>query len=75
MPFGKLSIMYLQIDDLKVFSANAICAVLLNISNMNPNLQSVLFLATIVYTLVRTVNEVQKFKDRKKSNSDHEEIP
>lgn len=66
--------MYLQLDDLKVFSANAVCAVLLNISNMNPNLQSILFLATIVYTLVRTVNEVQKFKYRKKSNDDNKEI-
>lgn len=66
--------MYLQLDDLKVFSANAVCAVLLNISNMNPNLQSILFLATIVYTLVRTANEVQKFKDRKKSSNDNKEI-
>jgi chloramphenicol O-acetyltransferase len=66
--------MYLQLDDIKVFSANAVCAVLLNISNMNPNLQSVLFLATIAYTLVRTVNEVQKFKYRKKSNDGDKEI-
>lgn len=52
----------IQIDDIKVFGANAICMVLLKIQEMNDTLQSVLFFATIVYTVIRIINEVQKFK-------------
>lgn len=58
-----------QIDDIKVFGANAICMVLLKIQEMNDTLQSVLFFATIVYTVIRIINEVQKFKKNGKANS------
>ena len=53
-----------QLDDVKVLTANFTCMVMLNLSNMNTDLQSVLFLATIGYTLVRTVNEIQKFRNK-----------
>lgn len=59
----------IQIDDIKVFGANAICMVLLKIQEMNDTLQSVLFFATIVYTVIRIINEVQKFKKNGKANS------
>ena len=59
----------IQIDDIKVFGANAICMVLLKIQEMNDTLQSVLFFATIVYTIIRIINEVQKFKKNGKADS------
>ena len=60
----------IQLDDLKVFSANAVCVIMLNIINMNAGLQSILLLATICYTVVRTINEIQKFKDKKNGKAD-----
>ena len=51
----------LEIEDIKVLGANALCMIALQIQQINVELQTILFLATIGYTLVRTVNEVQKF--------------
>jgi len=39
---------------------------------MNTDLQSVLFLATIGYTLVRTINEIQKLRNKKNKVDDIE---
>ena len=61
-----------QLDDVKVLTANFTCMVMLNLSNMNTDLQSVLFLATIGYTLVRTVNEIQKLRNKKNKVDDIE---
>lgn len=55
----------LHFEDLKVIGANATCMVILAINNINTHLQTVLFLATISYTVVRTVNEIKKFKYKK----------
>lgn len=55
----------LYFEDIKVIAANATCMVVLAVNNINNNLQTVLFLATISYTIVRTVNEVKKFKHKK----------
>lgn len=56
-------------DDIKVLGANTVCMVLLKIQDMNTVLQSILFFATIAYTMVRTINEVKKFKENGKANS------
>ena len=61
-----------QLDDVKVLTANFTCMVMLNLSNMNTDLQSVLFLATIGYTLVRTINEIQKLRNKKNKVDDIE---
>jgi hypothetical protein len=58
-----------QFDDIKVLGANTICMVLAKIQTMNDALQAILFFATIAYTVVRTVNEVNKFKKNGKANS------
>ncbi len=57
------------LDDIKVLGANAICMVLLKIQDINDTLQSILFFATIAYTIVRTVNEIKKFKANGKTDS------
>ena len=61
-------------DDIKVLGANTICMVLAKIHNINDSLQSILFFATIAYTVVRTVNEVNKLKKDRKENSTDESI-
>ena len=53
-----------NIDDLKVLGANVGCMVMLGINSINANLQSVLFFSTIIYTIVRTLNEIIRFKDK-----------
>lgn len=58
-----------HLDDIKVLGANVICMVLLKIHDMNDTLQSILFFATILYTVVRTVNEIKKFKTQNKADS------
>jgi hypothetical protein len=56
-------------DDIKVLGANTVCMVLAKIQNMNDTLQSILFFATIAYTVVRTVNEINKLKKDKTDES------
>jgi hypothetical protein len=51
----------LEIDDLKVIGANIACMIVLEIKTINIELQTLLFICTIIYTLIRTINEVQKF--------------
>jgi len=52
----------LHFEDLKVLSANAICMAVLSFQNINALLQSILFLSTIIYTIVRLLNEVKNNK-------------
>jgi fucose permease len=56
-------------DDIKVLGANTVCMVLAKIHDMNGTLQSILFFATIAYTVVRTVNEINKLKKDKTDES------
>ena len=52
-------------EDLKVLGANLVCIISLQISTIPHDLQSILFIATIVYTVVRIANEVKKFMHKK----------
>jgi hypothetical protein len=52
----------LHFEDLKVLSANAVCMAVLSFQNINALLQSILFLSTIIYTIVRLLNEVKNNK-------------
>lgn len=60
----------LEIEDVKVLGANIICMIALEINAMNIELQSILFLATIGYTIVRTANEIQKFIRERNGKAD-----
>ena len=62
----------IHLDDIKVLGANTICMVLLKMEEMNTALQSILFFATIAYTIIRTINEVKKLKRDGKADSDNE---
>jgi hypothetical protein len=59
-----------HLDDIKVLGANTLCMAILAINSINTNLQSILFLATIGYTIVRTANEIQQFKNKRKEKQD-----
>lgn len=61
----------IHLEDLKVFTANAMCMVMLSIESINGSLQSVLFVATIGYTIIRSINELNKFKCNKEDNDDN----
>lgn len=52
-------------DDAKVLGANLACMITLQIPSIPTDLQSILFLATIIYTVVRIANEVKKFVHKK----------
>lgn len=60
----------LSFEDFKILSANMVCMILLAADSINTNLQSILFLATIIYTFVRIVNEIKKFRYKKYGESD-----
>jgi hypothetical protein len=62
----------IHLDDIKVLGANTICMVLLKMEEINTVLQSILFFATIAYTIIRTINEINKFKKNGKANSTDE---
>lgn len=65
----------LSFEDFKILSANMMCMILLGVDTINTNLQSVLFFATIIYTFVRIINEVKKFRHKKYDNTtDKEEV-
>lgn len=53
-------------DDIKVIGANIICMIILKIDDINDELQAIMFLATIAYTVVRTISEVKKLKENGK---------
>jgi len=57
----------IQLDDIKVFGANTICMILAKAQSVNANLQSILLMMTIMYTVARTVTEVQKYYNNKDS--------
>jgi len=52
----------LQIEDVKVLGANTVCMIMLSINSINAELQTILFLATIGYTIIRAINEIKKFR-------------
>jgi hypothetical protein len=56
----------ISFEDLKLLSANTMCMIVLGINSINTNLQSILFLATILYTVIRIVNEVRDILNKKK---------
>lgn len=58
--------MMLYIEDIKVIGINTLCMVAMRVTTINETLQTLVLLATIGYTLVRTVNEIQKFNNNGK---------
>jgi hypothetical protein len=52
----------IEIEDLKVLGANLLCFITINTADLNILLQTILLLATIIYTLGRTLNEYKKYK-------------
>ena len=56
----------LQIEDIKVIGFNTLCMITMRFTTINEALQTLVLLATISYTLVRTINEIQKYKDNGK---------
>lgn len=59
----------IRLEDIKVLSINTFCMVAFHISHVNEYLQSLLLLGTIAYTVVRTINEIQKYTDNKDGKS------
>lgn len=55
-----------QIDDIKVVTANVVCMVMVQLENLNTVLQAILIVATITYTVARTVNEIKKIQEKRK---------
>jgi hypothetical protein len=51
----------IEIEDLKVLGANVLCFITINNAELNIVLQTILFLATIIYTVARTLNEYKKY--------------
>ena len=64
----------LELDDLKVIGANILCMVVLEIKTINVELQTLLFICTIVYTLVRTANEIKKLINKKNGKTDIDSV-
>jgi hypothetical protein len=58
--------MMLYIEDVKVIGINTLCMVAMRVTTINETLQTLVLLATIGYTLVRTINEIQKFNNNGK---------
>ena len=56
----------LYIEDIKVIGINTLCMITMHFTTINETLQTIVLLFTIGYTLVRTINEIQKFKDNGK---------
>ena len=52
----------IELEDLKVVGANVLCFITIKTVDLNVGLQTILLLATIIYTLVRTLNEYKKYK-------------
>jgi hypothetical protein len=59
----------LLLEDAKVIGANVICMIMLSVNNLNQTLQTILFLATITYTIFRAINEIKKFKYKRYDNN------
>jgi hypothetical protein len=60
-----------EIEDLKVIGANALCMIVLQVNSLNIELQTILFLVTIIYTIIRIVNEIKKLITNGKTNVEH----
>ena len=58
----------IEIEDLKVLGANVLCFITINNAELNIVLQTILFLATIIYTLARTLNEYKKYINGKRNS-------
>lgn len=52
----------IELEDLKVVGVNVLCFITINTTDLNILLQTILLLATIIYTLGRTLNEYKKYK-------------
>jgi hypothetical protein len=57
----------IEIEDLKVLGANVLCFITINNAELNIVLQTILFLATIIYTVARTLNEYKKYINGKRN--------
>lgn len=60
----------MNFDDFKVIGANTLCMIMLRVENVNASLQTILILLTIGYTIVRTINEIRKLKNKKYGEAD-----
>jgi hypothetical protein len=58
----------IEIEDLKVVGANVLCFITINNAELNIVLQTILFLATIIYTVARTLNEYKKYINGKRNS-------
>lgn len=59
--------MMIELEDLKVVGANILCFITINTADLNVLLQTLLLLATIIYTLARTLNEYKKYINAKRN--------
>lgn len=64
----------IDIEDLKVLGANVLCFITINNAELNIVLQTILFLATIIYTLARTLNEYNKYIKRNPITKDKDNV-
>jgi hypothetical protein len=62
-----------KLDDLKVYGVNTVCVIVLKLKDMTPELSALLLMTTIAYTIVRTINEIQKFRNGKANKGSTEE--
>lgn len=62
-----------KMDDLKVYGMNTACVIVLKLVDMTPQLSAILLVTTIIYTIVRIINEVQKFLNGKANKGSSEE--
>lgn len=51
----------IELGDLKVVGANVLCFITIKTIDLNVGSQTILLLATIIYTLVRIINEYKKY--------------
>jgi hypothetical protein len=51
----------IELEDLKVVGANVLCFITIKTVDLNIGLQTILLLATIIYTFVRIINEYKKY--------------
>lgn len=62
-----------KLDDLKVYGVNTVCVIVLKLKDMTPELSALLLITTIVYTVVRIINEIQKFRNGKADKHSNQE--
>lgn len=64
----------IDIEYLKVLGANVLCFITINNAELNIVLQTILFLATIIYTLAKTLNEYNKYIKRNPITKDKDNV-